>query len=178
MDRLSKRAVPDDAASTHSADGRTPLSPWPGSSQAKVPPLPGRGSLPCRLFGAAQWHRPARELPDTPQDSRKSQVPRYSIGSPLDTAKPEAASPWWKQVAEMEPKAAEREDESPVKAADPPAEVLQPLLAALREDFKRELQEAQLAMMEQNFRLHAELRKDVDALRREVQQLRGELRVL
>ncbi|CAJ1374417.1 unnamed protein product [Effrenium voratum] len=107
-----------------------------------------------------------------------AQVPRYSIGSPLDTAKPEAASPWWKQVAEMEPKAAEREDESPVKAADPPAEVLQPLLAALREDFKRELQEAQLAMMEQNFRLHAELRKDVDALRREVQQLRGELRVL
>ena len=32
--------------------------------------------------------------------------------------------------------------------------------------------------MEQNFQLHAQLRKDVDALRAEVQQMRGELRQL
>ena len=39
----------------------------PTNPQAKVPPLPGRGSLPCRLFGAAQWHRLS---------------PRVSSGSP------------------------------------------------------------------------------------------------
>lgn len=57
-------------------------------------------------------------------------------------------------------------------------EALRPLFLEMRAEISREVQESQCAIMEQNFRLHAELRKDVEELRAEVQQLRGELRVL
>eukprot|EP00929_Paragymnodinium_shiwhaense_P039102 TRINITY_DN20567_c0_g3_i2.p1 TRINITY_DN20567_c0_g3~~TRINITY_DN20567_c0_g3_i2.p1 ORF type:complete len:730 (+),score=142.22 TRINITY_DN20567_c0_g3_i2:105-2294(+) len=57
-------------------------------------------------------------------------------------------------------------------------EALRPLLAELRRDMSREIREAQYAVLEQNFRMHSEIRREVEELRAEVQQLRGELRVL
>eukprot|EP00928_Gymnodinium_smaydae_P042951 TRINITY_DN28880_c0_g1_i1.p1 TRINITY_DN28880_c0_g1~~TRINITY_DN28880_c0_g1_i1.p1 ORF type:complete len:752 (-),score=156.20 TRINITY_DN28880_c0_g1_i1:88-2130(-) len=58
------------------------------------------------------------------------------------------------------------------------AEAMRPLLGELRRDLGREVREAQCAILEQNFRMHSELRRDVEELRAEVQELRGELRVL
>mmetsp|Transcript_85657 Transcript_85657/g.239316 ORF Transcript_85657/g.239316 Transcript_85657/m.239316 type:complete len:645 (-) Transcript_85657:174-2108(-) len=58
------------------------------------------------------------------------------------------------------------------------AELRQELRNELRQEMSREVREAQSALLEQNFRLHAELRRDVEELRAEVQELRGELRVL
>lgn len=57
-------------------------------------------------------------------------------------------------------------------------EVLRPFLEELRRDICREVREAQYSMMEANFRLHVELRREVEELREEVQVLRGELQAL
>merc|ERR1712137_489896 len=55
------------------------------------------------------------------------------------------------------------------------AEALQPFLRELQNQLCNEIREAHYASLEQNFRLHAELRQDVDELRTEVQMLRSEL---
>mmetsp|Transcript_48746 Transcript_48746/g.80779 ORF Transcript_48746/g.80779 Transcript_48746/m.80779 type:complete len:668 (-) Transcript_48746:144-2147(-) len=57
-------------------------------------------------------------------------------------------------------------------------EALRPWLEELRRDICREVREAQYCMMEQNFRLHVELRREVEELRAEVQVLRGEMQAL
>lgn len=57
------------------------------------------------------------------------------------------------------------------------AEALGPMLEALKEDMRREIRESQCAVLEQSFKLNAELRKDVEELSEEVQRLRGELRL-
>eukprot|EP00747_Dinoflagellata_sp_TGD_P185584 gnl/TRDRNA2_/TRDRNA2_42181_c1_seq1.p1 gnl/TRDRNA2_/TRDRNA2_42181_c1~~gnl/TRDRNA2_/TRDRNA2_42181_c1_seq1.p1 ORF type:complete len:228 (-),score=44.75 gnl/TRDRNA2_/TRDRNA2_42181_c1_seq1:76-759(-) len=62
------------------------------------------------------------------------------------------------------------------------AEALRPILATMRREItaevRAEMREQQYAMLEQNFRLNTELRKDVEELRAEIQTLRGELRAL
>ncbi|CAE8635244.1 unnamed protein product [Polarella glacialis] len=165
-----------------------------------VPPLPGTASQserPQRTPAGVAMPFPVTPVGD---DRRRTsaQASRYSIGS----ATPEQAhgSPWWQSdPAGMEGHSKDgfvRQDQkpdlaSPVAAMEgsptdgkataalaAAAEVLAPLLAELRRDMRKDIQEAQCALMEQNFRLHSELRKDMDELRAEVQQLRGELRVL
>ncbi|CAE6921548.1 Nedd1 [Symbiodinium natans] len=187
MDRLSKRVVAKSAdfvergAAGEAANSkRTSESAMGGVSvqaAGTVPPLP-QGSVGS--VGSARPTGPTVSREEAPLDSRRSsqQVSRYSIGSPGED--PVAPSPWWKGAEEAKttpprsvPHAAPAASSSPSPAAL--AEALQPLLAELKKDFRQELQEAQCAVMEQNFRLHAELRKDVDALRAEVRQLRGEM---
>jgi len=66
-------------------------------------------------------------------------------------------------------------------AEGPPSavlEALRPLLGELRQELLREVRESQCVVLEQSFRLNTELRRNIDELRAEVQQLRGELRVL
>ncbi|CAL1155139.1 unnamed protein product [Cladocopium goreaui] len=169
MERLSNRVSADVTSpdlNGPALDMSRSSFTWP-SAASQVPPLPN------------ERHTAARELPETPQDSR--QVARYSIGSPDERGA--TSSPWWKQVAEMsahEPKVPDPAPEAclkfeapeapapvapaspaePVSASAVSVEALKPLLAELRNDFRKEVQEAQLALMEQNFQLHAQLRKD------------------
>eukprot|EP00927_Polykrikos_kofoidii_P037116 TRINITY_DN31295_c0_g1_i1.p1 TRINITY_DN31295_c0_g1~~TRINITY_DN31295_c0_g1_i1.p1 ORF type:complete len:686 (+),score=102.07 TRINITY_DN31295_c0_g1_i1:72-2060(+) len=124
---------------------------------------------------------------------------RYSIGSSAEqqVSKP-TNSQWWSRRLEAED--AQRQllvedgdagygfSQEAGDAATAPSvlgastealtEALRPLFAELRRDLSREVRESQCALLEQNFRMHAELRRDVEELRTEVQQLRGELRVL
>ncbi|CAE6937284.1 Nedd1 [Symbiodinium sp. CCMP2592] len=184
MDRLSKRATaqakPDVervSAAEVSASRRT-SSAAPGvtvqvEAKGVVPPLPNTGIGSRNSSGSVSKE-------ETPIESRRSsqQVSRYSIASPGEDAAA-APSPWWKGAEEAKttptrsiPQALSAPSPSPAALA----EALRPLLAELKKDFSRQVQEAQCAVMEQNFRLHTELRKDLDSLRAEVQQLRGEMR--
>ncbi|CAE7038239.1 Nedd1 [Symbiodinium sp. CCMP2456] len=182
MDRLSKRATAKPDAERAGGDlsaSRRTSSTVPGATvqvEAKgvVPPLLSTGGS-RNSSGSV-----SKEVLETPIESRRSsqQVSRYSIGSPGEDAAA-APSPWWKGAEEAKttptrtiPQALSASSPSPAALA----EALRPLLAELKKDFSRQVQEAQCAVMEQNFRLHTELRKDLDSLRAEVQQLRGEMR--
>jgi len=183
MDRLSKRATaqakPDmERAAEVSASRRTSSTGTaPGvtvqvESKGVVPPLPNTGIGSRNSSGSVSKE-------EMPIESRRSsqQVSRYSIGSPGEDAAA-APSPWWKGAEEAKTTPT-RSIPQALSASPSPAalaEALRPLLAELSKDFSRQVQEAQCAVMEQNFRLHTELRKDLDSLRAEVQQLRGEMR--
>eukprot|EP00931_Biecheleriopsis_adriatica_P055923 TRINITY_DN33151_c0_g1_i2.p1 TRINITY_DN33151_c0_g1~~TRINITY_DN33151_c0_g1_i2.p1 ORF type:complete len:589 (-),score=130.64 TRINITY_DN33151_c0_g1_i2:70-1836(-) len=187
MGRLSTRYSSLAAAAT--APKPLPASTTlTASKDAAVPPLPqGTSHLSERphISGA-----PTKPLPETPVGADSRRATRYSIGSPDDVE-----SPWWQSApgspeevaaADKSQHAENAASSSAQQGSAAPdaglaaslAQVLGPLLSDLRRDFRKEVQEAQCVVMEQNFRLHAELRKDLDELRAEVQQLRGELRLL
>eukprot|EP00930_Biecheleria_cincta_P046074 TRINITY_DN31775_c0_g1_i1.p1 TRINITY_DN31775_c0_g1~~TRINITY_DN31775_c0_g1_i1.p1 ORF type:complete len:248 (-),score=70.39 TRINITY_DN31775_c0_g1_i1:147-890(-) len=155
-----------------------------------VPPLPH--SVSTSGEGNERAGYMSQHLPTTPlrnEGTRPEVVSRYTISSPAD----EANNPWLRSHHPTDEEGAEK---AAAASAAPPAVVMPdatamaaataeaflPLLAELKhelkKDIKREVQEAQCAIMEQNFKLHAALRRDLDELRAEVQQLRGELRVL
>ncbi|OLP89195.1 Protein NEDD1 [Symbiodinium microadriaticum] len=138
MDRLSKRATAKPDAE------RTSSTPLPGVTvqvEAKgiVPPLPSTGSR--NSSGTVSKE-------ETPLESRRSsqQVSRYSIGSPGEDAAA-APSPWWKGAeAKTTPT---RSIPQALSASSPPAalaEALRPLLAELKKDFSRQVQEVKIRL--------------------------------
>jgi len=114
-----------------------------------------------------------QQAPQLETPAQGQQAARYRIATSPDQVAA-ACSPWWSS----EPTGMEGVSTTAGGHVSDIVEALRPLFLEMRAEISREVQESQCAIMEQNFRLHAELRKDVEELRAEVQQLRGELRVL
>ncbi|CAK0819088.1 unnamed protein product [Prorocentrum cordatum] len=164
-----------DAAGAVAAGPAAPADPAQGApgADADAGPAASRASAP-----PAAWAAP----PVTPtlrhRGQEASEAMRFTIGTtPQD--KPATASPWWSRAPEpadgaddelLATGAGSPLDTAPARA--PPAgaavaEALRPMMAELRQELLGEVREAQCALLEQGFRLHAELRQDVEALRAE-----------
>jgi len=136
----------------------------------------GHGPPSATAAAALQLDPPRLSGPglETPSARPPGQAARFSIGSTPPEARA-SSSPWW-GAGEYG-----TEDNGAGAPSELPALVaaaLRPLLSDLRQELLREVHDSQVALLEQAFRLHADLRRDVEELRSEVQLLRGELRVL
>jgi len=179
------------SAAARPEPAQRPSTTWPGLSAVAALSATSGGTQPDkpRRSGVPAAAAP---LPETPVGQAQGQASRFNIGSTPREHGHLASSPWWGNDqpaaaldhAEGNPPIAAPCSTEPANsaAAAPPAgatlEALRPLLSELREELLQEVREAQCAQLEQTFRLHAELRRDIDELRTEVQQLRGELRLL
>lgn len=136
-----------------------------------------------RILGERQRNRPggtssagATPLPTNPATAATVTADVSSLARPAPSAAVGVAATHRPRLVQEAAGSAAVDPDS-VPAADLP-EVLRPWLEELRHDICREVREAQYCMLEQNFRLHAELRRDVEDLRAEVQVLRGEMQAL
>lgn len=101
-----------------------------------------------------------------PSRSAAQESSRFAIGTPGEASP--TPSPWWAEAREVDGEA---------RKASAIPESLRPVFEELQAALCREVRETRHALMEQNFRLHAQLGRDVEDLREEVQALRGELRM-
>lgn len=173
----SQSSLPAAGVPVSASEGSTGLRPAAGGADVPRAAVNGSGNRP---FSFRALSSETSAAAGRPTQDKKPPVSRYSISTPEPAA---PAQPWWDssrqaaQVPEMPPPAPAAP--APVQSsqlAAAVAEVLEPVLQEVRRKLEKELQETQCALLEQNFRLHAELRRDVEELRAEVQQLKGELR--
>lgn len=177
-------ALPSGAAPASCSTSPAGLAPPMGL----VPPLPTVATGPMPMTPSmVERQRPLSVLPpETPFNSQRGAQTAawFSIAStPPEQGLHMTNSPWWNSnLTAAEDRsgngvaATSAADMGPSVTAI--VEALKPWFANLRKELIHEVRETQCALLEQNFRLHAESKRDIEELRAEIEQLRGELRVL
>lgn len=176
------------------SDTHAAKPPLPAPSLATVPPIPGStvsanvpSFQPTSRVSVANDRLP-KERTSIPQSPAAPHVPtQYSMATPVKLGSqrqtPVKPSPSaFDSFIEGDGLENDSMDRWDAISHTGMVDALRPFFNELRQDLRREILDSEertrCSLLEQNFRLHRELRREVDELRAEVQVLRGELRVL